>query len=325
MHKCKLFWDTHAQRKNTVLTSVSTIGHYLPPSYTRYNPPSPNLVKSIELFRNRHVLSLAEKLLPPDSIHEWLAHALSVQLCIYDIDHYFEHTEALSVNRLSLMWETVERVLSRAPGRPNETSWLALARLRRYETMEKRIHATDKIDPREYHQLVSCKISDVAIARALIWSYGKSQRSRREIEFWKKYDEAGEVIEDILDIYEDGNDWNFNFWLYPYMTGSLPLMDGGEIARTFLRRILYELELSQVYLPGYLACSLRPFVRSMTILGNWIISGGWTSLLKATARTVKRYSELIPNEIAELTSQDHVVGPSVTSRHKFQPVLRKSA
>ena len=63
---------------------------------------------------------------------------------------------------------------------------------------------------------MSLKSSDVAIARALIWSYGRTP-ARGVLDFWSCFDQCGELIEDLADITEDGRDWNFNFLLYSYM------------------------------------------------------------------------------------------------------------
>jgi hypothetical protein len=173
--------------------------------------------KKIEdLFRNRLVNPLAQEVLDADEYSHWRLSAAAIQEAIYKIDTYYESYRTLYVSTEQPMWESVESRIKESNGHSSFSMWKSFSELRQYGLLEARIHAFDIIDPREFNQIVSLKSSDVAIARALIWSYAHTP-PRSVLNFWSCFDQCGELIEDLADVTEDGRDWNFNFWLYSYM------------------------------------------------------------------------------------------------------------
>jgi hypothetical protein len=88
---------------------------------------------------------------------------------------------------------------------------------------------------------LSLKCSDVRVARGLISSYSGRFIGAAEAAFWRSYDECWELIEDLEDLAEDGGDWNFNFWLYSFMSGG-SADRGVAVVSDLLRRGLVDLQ-----------------------------------------------------------------------------------
>jgi hypothetical protein len=51
------------------------------------------------------------------------------------------------------------------------------------------------------------------------------------------YDECWELIEDLADLDEDGEDWNFNFWLYPFMSGQSATLGVESVTELLLHKL----------------------------------------------------------------------------------------
>lgn len=191
-------------------------------------PPAPVLVdddrptavdivrKTERLFHHRFVTLLARSVLDRDQCVEWWRSAVSIQHAIYSIDAYYELNPTVSAAAERPFWRSIESAIRRSNGGAMFSVWKRLSDLRRYATVEARIHAFDVIDVREFEGIASLKASDVGIARELVWSYGE-RPARSVYDFWRCLDECAELIEDVADIPEDGRDWNFNFWLYSYL------------------------------------------------------------------------------------------------------------
>lgn len=211
--------------------------------------PSRSFDKTLALFQGRLVLSLARMHLDPDAFAEWFRHACSVQQAIYDIDHYYERSACIEIGLEAPLWSDVERHLRMGTATPGMTVWSAFQDLRRYADAERRLHALDVIDPREFERLLLLKCSDVRIARALIWSYGGHMPVPSECHFWSVYDQCWELIEDLQDLHEDGRDWNFNFWLYSFMAGQ-SAEEGIGAATELLKRKVSELQAAYCRLPS---------------------------------------------------------------------------
>ncbi len=199
------------------------------------------LDKTLALFQARLVLPLARTQLDPNAFDEWFAHACSVQQAIYEIDHYYERSALIENDTEAALWKDVDRHVASGAAVPGALVFSALHDLRCYAEAELRLHVLDPIDPREFDTILRLKCSDVRMARGLIWSYGRHVPGVSECRFWSLYDQCWELIEDLEDLDEDGRDWNFNFWLYLFMSGrSAPI--GVDSAARLLRRKLAELE-----------------------------------------------------------------------------------
>jgi len=247
--------------------------------------------KSLRLFSQRGVLELGRHVLRVERANTWLQHILSIQEAIYRIDDYFEDNKELSYQALKRMWNDVETAISEADVLPIEHCWTSFCRLRLYESTEKRIHEGDLIDPREYQQIVSLKVSDVAIARSLIWSYAGYTPSNQDYRFWSIFDECGELIEDLQDLAEDVACWNFNFWLYTYMAGG-PLISGALSAEDTLRQRLHQLELAYSQLSGEsVQASKSPFPKMMKA-GKRTLNVEWPARLISIRSRLQRYSQV---------------------------------
>jgi hypothetical protein len=184
----------------------------------------PRLVlKSYDLFQKRRVLELAKSHLSPEAYDEWLARTLSVQLSIYGLDLYYEQCATLCPGEERPLWQQLENELNLDRHPSNEFLWAGFADLQAYAEVESRLHQFEAVDIREFAAVAQLKCADVRMARGFIWSYGSRPSNSRILRYWNLYDQCWELIEDILDIGEDGTDWNFNFWLYSFMAGGDPV------------------------------------------------------------------------------------------------------
>lgn len=205
------------------------------------------------LFEHRRVRLLAREL-DAESFAVWEKEATVIQQAIYVLDTYYETSPNLLQACEAPMWQGVINAITASRGSADAIVWSAFAALQRYATVERRIHAFDSIDVQEFGRVVDLKCADVRIARALIWDHAGQYPDRAEMAFWNLYDQCWELIEDVLDLDEDGGDWNFNFWLYLLMSGQAP--DGGVVeVAALLERKLSELE--------ELSMTARPHLRRL--------------------------------------------------------------
>jgi hypothetical protein len=207
--------------------------------------------KSYDLFSKRGVLGLAQSSLSPEEYEEWLVRALSLQLTIYGLDLYYEGRATLRSAEESPLWDRVAHELRRERHNRDDLLWAGFADLQSYADVETRIHQFDSIDLREFGSIVSLKCADVRMARGLIWTFSCAPEPRL-LRYWEIYDQCWELIEDVLDIQEDGADWNFNFWLYSFMAGN-DAMDGVVASSRALSLKLTELEEAYSRLPSGLS------------------------------------------------------------------------
>jgi hypothetical protein len=173
-------------------------------------------MKARALLAERGVIALAREVLDVDEFAEWSEHAVGIQTAIYRLDHHYEVSKAIEWREEAPLWRDVQVRLAQVPGDSSDM-WAAFKNLRDYADAERRIHCFDPIDLREFEGILQQKCADVRIARSLVWTFGHRSVSRLEIAFWNIYDQCWEIIEDLVDIKEDGQDWNFNFWLYAPM------------------------------------------------------------------------------------------------------------
>jgi len=248
--------------------------------------------KSLRLFSQRGVLELGRHVLRVERASTWLQHILSIQEAIYRIDDYFEGNKELSYHALKRMWNDVETAISEADVAPIEHCWASFCRLRLYESAEKRIHDGHLIDPREYQQIVSLKVSDVAIARSLIWSYAGYSPSDQDYRFWYLLDECGELLEDLQDLSEDVASLNFNFWLYSHMAGG-SLISGALSAEDTLRQKLHQLELAYRRLSGESVRASKPTFLRMMKAGQRTLDVEWPARLISIRSRLQRYSQVL--------------------------------
>jgi hypothetical protein len=171
--------------------------------------------KTQNLFRRRFLDLLARAALEGDEYIQWREDAVAIQGAIYSVDFYYEENATLLAQGEAPLWRFVEKAVARSSGGSSCLAWSRLMDLRRYATVEARIHAFDAIDGKEFGEIVGWKCADVGIARELIWGYGREPRQVVQ-DFWRRLDECAELIEDLTDIPEDCRDWNFNFWLYSF-------------------------------------------------------------------------------------------------------------
>lgn len=247
--------------------------------------------KSHDLFEKRGVLQLARNLLTSDAYAEWMRSALSLQRSIYGLDVYYEQSVALrSVDELPL-WDRVEGELRSERRSHDDLLWSSFADLKLYADVETRIHEFDLIDPREFANIVGLKCSDVRMARGLIWTFS-GHPNPKVIRYWEIYDQCWELIEDVLDIGEDGTDWNFNFWLYSFMAGQ-DVVAGFTSACSTLCRKVNELTMAYHLVPLHLSRSLAPSY-TMTTVAATAARRGWRTAFAAISRgKVWRYVDQI--------------------------------
>ncbi len=186
---------------------------------TFYDSELKNLKKSYLLLKQRGVIGTAQSELEPGAFEDWLNAALIIQSSIYMIDSLYENETTIDTIIEKPMWKKVLQNISESEGSHNCDIGIAFEDLQRYADAERRIHAFDLIDSREFESILTLKCSDVRISRSLIWNYSKCNIGKRERNFWSVHDQCWELIEDLQDISEDGKDWNFNFWLYTFMAG----------------------------------------------------------------------------------------------------------
>lgn len=212
------------------------------------------LSKSYDLFAKRSVLGLAQFWLSPEEYEEWLARALSLQLTIYGLDLYYEGRATLRSAEEGPLWERVEHELRRERRNHDDLLWAGFADLQSYADVETRIHQFDSIDLREFASIARLKCADVRMARGLIWTFSGPAEPRL-LRYWEIYDQCWELIEDVLDIKEDGADWNFNFWLYSFMAGNDPMAGVTASCRVLWLKVA-ELEEAYSRLPSGLSGTL---------------------------------------------------------------------
>ena len=111
------------------------------------------------------------------------------------------------------------------------------------------------------------------------------------LRYWEIYDEAWELIEDLVDIGEDGRDWNFNFWLYTFMAGGSG--SAGVIgAANVLVRKLRALECSYSDLSTSQRASFAPSFRRTLTSGEWAMRNRWRPLLMMAGPNMTTYRRL---------------------------------
>jgi len=216
----------------------------------------------------RYVFSAARRELAADAFSAWRQEVVAVQNEIYRIDGYYEQHTRIETAREAPMWCAVEDLLRSGVGGENARVFSALADLRRYADVERRIHVMDLIDAREFETILTLKCADVRIARTLISSYAGRTPEIAELTFWSCYDECWELIEDLQDLDEDGHDWNFNFWLYLFMSKQ-PARAGVEAAAELLRRKLVALQdiYQRMSLPARYLCQ-APLMKTLAVAAS---------------------------------------------------------
>src|SRR5207244_974042 len=97
------------------------------------------------------------------------------------------------------LWNAVTNYLVASPAAVGPSGWAAFEDLRCYADVERRLHAFDEIDMREFGAILSLKCADVRIGRDLVWSYCRRSIGSAENTFWRLYDQCWELIEDLED------------------------------------------------------------------------------------------------------------------------------
>jgi hypothetical protein len=242
-----------------------------------------------DLFRNRLVDLLARSVLDRDELLHWHTSATAIQKAIYRIDSYYETHRTLFVPEEQPMWALVESNIRASNGSTCFSVWKSFSELRDYGQVESRIHDFDIINPRELVRIVGLKSSDVRIARSLIWSY-RSVPPKPVLDFWSSFDECGELTEDLADISEDGQDWNFNFWLYSYMAQ-------GDVTRSVvaasetLRLKLSALEDAYMKLPTLERARYKEVMRHTLRNGRGALRNSGIVFTRVAHDLVRRYDE----------------------------------
>lgn len=251
-------WNTMAG----VATLVEAAARYSPVRLTQgrmlpsRRASSIQVTKAQELLAQRGVLALAARRLEPEAVRAWHASAIATQATIYSLDGYYEESAKIESGREAHLWRGVARRLYEGEGARDEGVWGAFEDLRRYAEAERRVHAFDPIDIREFGSILTLKCADVRIARSLVWCHDSRSVDVRERRFWCAYDECWELIEDLEDLDEDGRDWNFNFWLYPFMVGR-SADEGVSAVGALLHRKVAALDEISTSLPGAVRTACR--------------------------------------------------------------------
>jgi hypothetical protein len=247
--------------------------------------------KSYDLFDKRGIVGLAQSWLAPDEYGEWIERALALQVSIYGLDLYYEGRATLRHAEEGALWERIERELNGGRRDNDDLLWESYADLRLYADVETRIHQFDRIDPREFPSIARLKCADVRMARGLIWTLG-GHAHPKVLRYWELYDQCWELIEDVLDIGEDGTDWNFNFWLYSFMAGGRA-EEGVFAARAALWRKMAELDDSYRRLPSDVSRAVADSFNS-TLAAATVSRRCWPRVLSAiTKGRVLRFGEQI--------------------------------
>jgi hypothetical protein len=232
-------------------------------------------MKAAALLNQRRVIPLGQRELDQEVLFEWWRAAVTIQAAIYRIDRYYEVSALIVPTAEIPMWREVERHLCGNDGRGSAGVWSAFEDLKHYADTERRLHAFDPIDVREFETILILKCSDVRLARALFWAYYGRPLGPYETAFWSAHDECWELIEDLVDLKEDGADWNFNFWLYPFMAGHSGIA-GVQAVSALLERKLSQLQdifrcvptTSRVMCQEPLARTLRAARRAESLRGT---------------------------------------------------------
>lgn len=192
---------------------ISQFGHV-----DRCFPKAPEcglLARTLELLSRRGVLRQGQHLLTPDAFRAWKSQVLFLQRQIYQIDAHFEQNCALDRSLLEPLWSKVEDAIRNS----SESVYENYTSLREYELYEARIHAFDAINTCEFGRVSRAKSSDVGLARSLISEYDPRPIDQGLTKFYSAVDQCNEFLEDVLDLFEDGSDWNLNLWMYEFMRG----------------------------------------------------------------------------------------------------------
>lgn len=242
------------------------------------------------LFTYREIFRVAKYTLPKDHLKHWCVTACAIQSHIYQLDFCYEQSEKIQRPEEDLLWSGLENCIRTGEGSRSESLWSGLADLRLYSEVESRIHAFDLIDVREFATVVRLKCADVRMARSLIGFYARSPFSSRLSRFWDLYDQCWELLEDLTDVGEDGLDWNFNFWLYAFMSGQ-DMLAGCLAAAITLRGKLYQLEQAYCGLPSVEQVHVTQSFRRTVSCGAWWLNRWWLPMRAIRGGIVRRFSE----------------------------------
>lgn len=179
-------------------------------------PPKHDVVvckKIDQLFGARRLAEQCEQLKPYE-VTTLLPKLKELQLSIYCLDKYFEHTWNLSQKHINVFWSNILLSLRQIVG--NKQNLEELVRdIRAYQSLEESIRSSSpSLLPRlqEYYHLKTC---DVRLARYLIVRAGSVYfpQMSEYLRAWELFDLASEVCDDLDDIDEDLGTFNGNRFL----------------------------------------------------------------------------------------------------------------
>jgi hypothetical protein len=249
------------------------------------------LQKTTDLFEDRFVLHGAQHHLSGSDYSAWFKDAVSIQLLIYELDFCYEQALVVDPTQEAPLWRLLADLLSHAPCSNRDLLLANLHDLKAYAVTEARIHAFDLIDPKEFDNIVRLKCADVRIARSSGWLYAGFVLNKSLLRYWEMYDEAWELIEDLVDLGEDGLDWNFNFWLYRYMADAAGECGAAGVAPVLARRLR---SLVDAYsdLSADMRSSLGISFRRTLDAGNWAFRNQWRPQAMSEKRKMTTYKRL---------------------------------
>jgi hypothetical protein len=120
------------------------------------------------------------------------------------------------------------------------------------------------------------------------------------------YDEAWELIEDLVDLGEDGLDWNFNFWLYGYMAGVAGEWGASGAAPVLVRKLR---SLVDAYsdLSADMRSSLGVGFRRTLDAGNWAFRNQWRPQAMSEMRRATTFKRLAATDSGQQRAQHCLV------------------
>lgn len=180
--------------------------------------PRNNLVigKKIDLlFGARLLAEQCEQLLPYD-LTSLLSNLKKLQLSIYCLDKYFEHTWILHKRHIDGLWSNILSTLRKIVGDKQNLEEL-VRDIRAYQRLEESIRGSSLLLLPQLQRYYYLKTCDVRLARNIIMrrvSISLALPMRIEyLQAWELFDLASEVCDDLEDIDEDLGTFNGNRFL----------------------------------------------------------------------------------------------------------------
>jgi len=137
---------------------------------------------------------------------------ITLQVAIYELDHYLETNWKLSNNKLKSYWKGIYRALGNI-GIDLNVAFEMTNHIRRYQRHEEQLRdgmMPTLINKEFYYYYKSC---DVRLMREIIYKINPSITKDCTLEDWRYFDIITEINDDIEDVFEDQKTINGNMFL----------------------------------------------------------------------------------------------------------------